>query len=250
MSLGEHLAELRARLIRIVAAVAVGALGGWFVYEPVLGFLLQPYCDLPNAYRLQNGECALVFTRVLEAFNLRVKVALVVGLFIAAPVLFHQLWRFITPGLTDRERRYTMPFVVLSQLMFALGAAFAFFVVPKGLAILLTLGGDRVAPLLSAGEYFTFIVTTVIAFGIIFEVPLVLVFLSAIGLVSSQQLRRFRAYAIVANFVVAALITPTVDAVTMLFMAGPMIILYEASILAARLIERSRRRAAEPLPQS
>lgn len=245
MTLAEHLAELRTRLIRIVVAVSLGAVVGWVLFEPVFDFLTQPYCDVPGAYR-PDGDCQLIVTRVLEAFSVRVRVALIIGLFIAAPVLFHQLWGFITPGLTRQERRYTLPFVVLGQMMFAAGAAFAYFVIPKGLGILLRLGGEQITTLLSAGEYFSFVLRTIVAFGLVFQVPLVIVFLSLVGLVTTAQLRRFRPYAVVANTAVAAVVTPTVDAVTMLFMAGPMILLYELAIVASWLIERARgRREAE-----
>ncbi|MBW3578086.1 MAG: twin-arginine translocase subunit TatC [Actinobacteria bacterium] len=244
LTLGEHLAELRTRLLRVVIAVAAGAVVGWFVYEPVLAFVKQPYCNLPSAYRDAQGDCSLVFLRVLEPFGVRAKIALIVGLFLTAPVLFHQVWRFVVPGLTERERRYTLPFVVLSQLMFTLGAAFAYVVIPRGLGFLIGLGGEQVTTLLSVAEYVSFILTTAVAFGLVFEVPLVLVFLAAVGIVSSTQLRRFRPYALVLNAVVAALVTPTADAVTMLFMVAPMAALYEGSILAAWLIERSRRRRA------
>ncbi len=249
MTLGEHLSELRTRLIRIIAAVLLGSVVGWVLFDPILGFLKQPYCDLPSAYR-QAGECALVVTRPLEGFAVRVKVSLVVGIVIAAPVLFHQVWRFVVPGLTDRERHYTFPFVALSQIMFLLGAGFAYMVIPKGLGIVIALGGEEITPLLTAAEYVSFIIMTVLAFGLIFEVPLAFVFLAAVGVLSSAQLRRFRPYAIVLNFFLAALITPTVDAVSMLFMALPMVVLYEASILAAWLIERSRRRRQEAAGQA
>lgn len=246
MTLREHLAELRTRLVRIVLAVLAGAAVGWFLYDPVLAFLKQPYCDLPTAFRPggPDSECTLVVTRPLEGFGVRVKISLVIGLFIAAPVLFHQVWKFVTPGLTEKERRYTLPFVVTSQAMFVLGAAFAFYVIPKGLQILLALGGEHVSALLTAQEYFSFILTTVVAFGIVFEVPLLIVFLAAIGLVSSPQLRRFRPYAIVGNFAVAAIVTPTVDPISMLFMAVPMVLLYEAAIVSTWMIERTRRRRA------
>lgn len=241
MPLSAHLAELRSRLIRIVLAVVLGAVVGWLAYAPIFDLMMRPYCALPADLRAIE-ECSLIATRVLEEFSVRIKVALVVGVFLSAPVLFHQLWRFITPGLTQRERRYTLPFVIGSIVMFLLGAAFAFYVIPRGLRILLEIGGGQIVTLLAAADYFSFILTTVLAFGVIFEVPLLLVFLSLLGIVSSAVLRRFRSYAIVANFLIAAVITPTTDPVTMLFMAGPMVILYEASILAARLIERSRRR--------
>ncbi len=242
MSLAEHLGELRVRLIRVFIAVGVAAIVGWVFFDPVLGFLTRPYCQVPAEFRALDESCGLIATRVLEEFSVRIKIALVVGLFLAAPVVFHQVWRFITPGLTSKERRYTLPFVIGSVVMFVAGGAFAFYVIPRGLRILLGIGGGQIVTLLSAGEYFSFIMTTIVAFGLIFEVPLLLVFLSLLGIVNSDQLRRFRSYAIVANFFIAALITPTTDPVTMLFMAGPMVVLYETSILAARLIERSRRR--------
>jgi sec-independent protein translocase protein TatC len=241
MTLAEHLAELRSRLVRIVLAVSLGAIVGWVLFEPAFHLLSQPYCDVPGAYR-PDGECQLIVTRVLEAFSVRVQMTLIIGLFIAAPVLFHQLWRFITPGLTQRERRYTLPFVLLGQLMFLAGAAFAFYIIPKGLGILLRLGGEQITTLLSAGEYFSFILRTIVAFGLVFQVPLIIVFLALVGLVDTGQLRRFRPYAVVGNCIIAAIVTPTVDAVTMLFMAGPMILLYEAAIVVTWLIERTRRR--------
>ncbi|MFN2556372.1 MAG: twin-arginine translocase subunit TatC [Nitriliruptorales bacterium] len=246
MTLREHLAELRTRLVRIVLAVLAGAAVGWFLYDPVLEFLKQPYCDLPTAFRPEGpgGDCTLVVTRPLEGFAVRVKISLVIGLFIAAPILFFQIWKFVTPGLTEKERRYTLPFVVTSQIVFLFGAAFAFYVIPKGLQILLALGGEHVSALLAAQEYFSFILTTVVAFGIVFEVPVLIVFLAAIGLVRSSQLRRFRPYAIVGNFAVAAIVTPTVDPVSMLFMAVPMVLLYEGAIVSTWLMERARRRRA------
>lgn len=240
MSLGEHLAELRTRLIRVAVAVALGAVLGWIVFEPVLDVITQPYCRLPAAYR-QEGECVLIVTRVVEAFSVRVRVSLVIGLFIAAPVLFHQVWRFITPGLTSTERRYTLPFVIGSVVMFGLGAAFAFLAVPQGLAVLLRMGGAQIATLISAAEYVSFLLTVVVVFGLVFELPLLVVFLGLLGAVDTEQLRRFRPYAIVIVCVVASIATPA-DIVTMLMLAVPMVVLYEVAIGAVWLIERTRRR--------
>lgn len=244
MTLGEHLTELRRRFLRVMLALVVASAVGWVLYEGILEFLIQPYCDIPSAFRQEEtGQCSLVATRALEPFSVQIKVALLFGAFVSGPVIFYQLWRFITPGLTSRERRLAAPFVILSQVLFACGIGFAYLVVPKGLRILLSFGGERIMPLLTAEAYLSFLLTTVLAFGIVFEIPLLLVFLSLIGVVNSGQLRRFRPYALVANVAVAAVVTPTTDAVTMLFMAGPLAVLYEASILAAWLIERRRRRA-------
>jgi sec-independent protein translocase protein TatC len=170
------------------------------------------------------------------------KTAVVVGLFVGGPVIFYQLWRFITPGLTRRERRLSLPFVLLSQLMFAVGLAFAYLVIPQGLRILLNMAGPRVETMLSADEYLSFFLTTSVAFGLVFELPLVLIFLAMVGVVTAGGLRRARPYAVVAILIAAAIITPTTDAVTLLLMAGPMWLFYELSILAAWFIERRRRR--------
>ena len=243
LTLVEHLAELRDRLFKALIALILGTVVGYALFPAVIDLLMQPYCEVPTALRTgADGECRLLAIGALEPFSVRIKTALVIGLFIGGPVIFYQLWRFITPGLTPRERRYALPFVVFSQIMFAAGLVFAFLVIPQGLRILLNFGGDAIAPALTANQYLSFYLTTSLAFGIVFELPLVLIFLALVGIVSSKGLRKFRPYALVLNTVVAAIVTPSTDAVTLLFMAGPMALFYEISILAAWLIERSRRR--------
>ena len=251
MTLGEHLRELRQRLLKAVIALTLGSIVGYVVFPHVLDVLIAPYCAALDTLGADvagdvtdPGECELIAFRPLEPFSVRIKTALVIGLFVGGPVIFYQLWRFITPGLTQRERRYALPFVLLSQVMFAIGIGFAYLVIPQGLRILLFLGGDRISPLLSANEYLSFFLTMSVAFGLVFELPLVLIFLAMVGVVKASMLRRARPYAVVIMVVAAAFITPTTDAVTLLFMAGPMLLFYELSILAAWLIERSRRRRA------
>ena len=243
MTLFEHLAELRNRLFRALLALAVGSVVGYAVFPWVLEVLISPYCDALAVLR-PGDDCNLIALRPLEPFSVRMKSAVVIGLFVGGPVIFYQLWRFITPGLTRRERRLALPFVVLSQVMFALGIGFAYLVIPQGLRILLGIAGPDIETMLSANEYLSFFLTTSVAFGLVFELPLVLVFLALVGVVTSARLREWRPYAVVIIVIVAAVITPTTDAVTLLLMAGPMVLFYEFSILAARLIERSRRRRA------
>jgi sec-independent protein translocase protein TatC len=248
MSLFEHLAELRTRLFRAALALTAGAVVGYVLFDPIMDQLIAPYCALPQAFRANaDGECGLLAFRVLEGFSVRIKTSLVVGLFLGGPVIFYQLWRFVTPGLTTRERRYALPFVLLSQLMFGIGIAFAYLIIPQGLGILLSLGGENIVPALSAQEYLSFVLTTAVAFGLVFEMPLVLVFLSLVGMVSAAGLRRARPYAVVAMALLAAVVTPTTDPVNLFFMAGPMILFYELSIISAWLIERSRRRRQDAL---
>jgi sec-independent protein translocase protein TatC len=241
MTLLEHLRELRTRLVRAVLALGLGTAVGFAVFEPVLAVLIDPFCAAQEVLD-PGASCNLVALRPLEPFSSRMKTSVVIGLFIGGPVIFYQLWRFITPGLTRRERRLSLPFVVLSQMMFGLGLAFAYFVIPQGLRVLLGLAGPQVDTFLSLDEYLSFFLTTSVAFGLVFEMPLVLVFLAMVGVVSAAGMRQARPYAIVAIVVVAAVVTPTTDAVTLLLMAGPMIFFYEFSILAAVVIERRRRR--------
>lgn len=245
MSLLEHLTELRTRLFRAVLALVVGSIIGYVLYGHVFAFLIGPYCDLPQVLRDSvTGDCRVLALRPLEPFSVRIKVSVVVGLFIGGPVIFYQLWRFVAPGLTGREKRYAIPFVFGSQVLFGAGLVFGFVIIPKGLAVLLSMGGPSIAPALAASEYLSFVLTTAVAFGLTFELPLVLVFLSLVGAVTASGLRRFRPYAVVLNAVAAALITPTTDPFTMLALMVPMLLFYESSILAAWLIERRRRRRA------
>lgn len=245
MTLVEHLRELRNRVLKVVVAVAAGTVAGFLLFEPLLDLLLTPYCDVPASFRPGSGdECSLVAVRPLEPLSLRLKLSVLFGVFVAGPWLFFQVWRFIAPGLTRREKRLSAPFVIASQLMFAAGIAFSAFVIPRGLEILLGFAGDRVAPLLSADTYLDFLLATAAAFGLVFELPVLLVFLSLLGIVKARGLRRFRPHALVLNVVVAAIITPTTDAITLFFMAGPMALFYELSILGAWLIERRRSRVS------
>lgn len=238
MPLAEHLRELRNRAVRTAAMVAAGSIAGYALFPWLLELLLAPYCVVVE----RAGDCGLVVLGTLDPFVVRLRTAAVVGLVLGAPVALHQAWRFVRPGLERRERRYVLPFVILSPLMFVAGLAFAAWVVPRGLSILLELGGDAIEPLLGAREYLAFLLAMGLAFGVVFELPLLLAVLALTGVVTAEGMRRFRRYAIVINVVVAALITPTGDAVTLLLVAGPMLVFYELAIVFALLVERSRRR--------
>jgi sec-independent protein translocase protein TatC len=238
MPLSAHLREFRTRFVRAAIAVGIGTAIGYAIFPTSVDLLLQPYC---RAIEATDG-CDLIVLGPLDPFLVRVRAAVVAGIVVGGPVLLYQLWRFITPGLTPQERRRALPFVLLSQVMFAAGIVFAAYAIPRGLGILLALGGDSIRPLLGAREYLSFLLTMGIAFGIVFELPLVLVFLALSGVITADGMRRFRRYAIVGNVVVAAIITPTVDAVSLMLVAGPMMLFYELAIVIAWGIERSRRR--------
>lgn len=239
MSLFEHLRELRTRLFRAVVALAVGTAVGYGVFPYLLDGLIAPYCTV----LLEGGDdaCSLIALRPLEPFSVRIRTSLVVGLFVGGPVIFYQLWRFVTPGLTARERRFTWPFVLGSQVMFGLGIGFAYLVIPQALGVLLSLGGPQIVPLLSATEYLNFFLAMCVALGLVFELPLVLISLVLVGVLDAGGLRRARPYAVVAMVTAAAVITPTTDAVTLLLVAGPMWFFYELSLGVAWIIDRRRR---------
>lgn len=241
MTLVEHLEELRRRLFIAIGAVAVGSIVGWFLYGPVLHVLRKPYCDtlsnMPKANRPPTG-CRFVFTGVLEPTLIKLKVVVFTGLFIALPIVLWQLWAFITPGLRKTERRWAIPFVLSSVLLFALGAVIAYVMLPKGLGFLLGFAGQGFVPLVTGDRFLGFVMLLAVAFGISFEFPIVLIFLCGVGVISSDKLRQWRAGAIVFIAVFAAVITPSTDPYTMLAMMIPMVLFYEGAIIVARLINK------------
>jgi sec-independent protein translocase protein TatC len=243
MSVVEHLGELRRRLIISIAAVAVGAAGGWLLYGRVFSLLSDPYCSFMQSHpQLANNPqnpCALFFTTVTEPLFIKLKVAAFIGLVLALPVVLYQVWRFVTPGLMPNERRYAVPFVLVSLFLFALGAVFAYLLLPRGLTFLLGFAGTtRVSTVISIGRYVSFVTLVILAFGVAFEFPVVLTSLALTRVITTRQLRRARGYALLLVGVFAAVITPTGDAFTMLALMVPLIIFYELSIVIARLFGR------------
>jgi sec-independent protein translocase protein TatC len=241
MTLVEHLQELRFRLIVALAAVAAGAVIGWFLFDPVMDLLVDPYCDywetVPPGSR-PTEDCGLFFFGVLESAVAKLKVVGFLGLFLALPVVLYQIWRFVVPGLTSRERRMAIPFVLTSVFLFALGAAFAYWTLPKALTFLLGFAGDQFAPLLTADKYLSFVMLVALSFGLAFEFPIALLFLTLAGVLSTRQLRDWRRGAILLIAVFAAVITPSSDPYTMLAMTIPMVIFYEGAIIVGRLMKR------------
>lgn len=243
MTVVEHLVELRTRLVIAIGAIGLGSVGGWFLFGPVTRLLEKPYCAFMNAHpnlAADPGDpCKLVFQGVAEPFLLKLKVTVFLGLAIALPIVLYELWRFITPGLTQRERRYGLPFVFCSVVLFALGGWFALFTLPKGLNFLLGFAGsERVLLLLTFPRYLSFVMLMILAFGASFEFPLVLISLTLVGILSSRKLRDVRRYAILGIAVFAAVITPSQDWFTMTAMMVPLILFYELAILVARLLRK------------
>ncbi len=231
----DHLEELRRRLIICFIAVAVGFLAAYGFAEEIFQILMKPLIQvLP--FENSSQKPSLIFTGIAEGFLTYLKVALLAGLFLAAPVIFYELWKFVAPGLYRHEKRYVFPFVLLSTIFFVGGALFGYFVVfPVGFQFFIgTFTTEFIKPLPSIREYLSFSTKLLLAFGIVFELPLLIFFLSRIGVVDAAGLSRQRKYAILIIFIVAATITPP-DIISQLMMAGPLVVLYEIGIIVARL---------------
>jgi len=242
MSLVEHLTELRSRMVKSVLAIAVATIVAYVFWEPIFSFLKEPYCALP-ADRRFNGEngCDLAALGVLDQFLVRMKVALMVGIIGSAPVWLYQLWAFITPGLHPKERRWAVPFVTASLALFGAGAAFSYVTLDKGLGFLLGIGGEGVISVLTVDKYLSFVTLMLLAFGVSFEFPVLMIFLNIIGVTPTARLRQWRRSMFFALSVFAAVITPSQDPFTFLAMWIPMCLFYEVSILFGRVRDRTRR---------
>jgi sec-independent protein translocase protein TatC len=239
MTLAEHLQELRRRLWVFLAGAAIASIAAWFMYNPLIHFMASPYRDFllhHPAKDVSSGN--LVTSGPLEGFTTRLTITAYVGLVLSAPLGLWELWHFVVPGLRGREKRYVGSFMVAAVALFALGVATAVLVFPKGIAWLIGVSGQGVAPLYSPSKYFGLYAFCCVVFGVAFTYPVVLVFLELVGVVSSARLRKWRRYAIVAIIAVAAFITPTSDPFSFLAMAVPLLVFYEASIAIGRLLKR------------
>ena len=233
MTVVEHLSELRYRLMVCIAAVAVGAIFCFIFASPIIGGFLDFYRNATDGKRN-----AFIFTGPIDAFATRIKVATYGGIVLASPVWLYQLWRFITPGLNPKEKRYAIPFLIASVTLFLLGGVVALLTLEPALNFLLGAGGDNLKPLLTADKFLSLVSLMIVAFGIAFEFPVVLMFLLIARIVNTQQLRSFRRWAIVLIFAFAAIITPSQDPYSLFLMAIPLVIFYEACIVIGRIMKR------------
>jgi len=234
MTVVEHLTELRKRImISLVAVMGTASLVYWFAPD-IIRWLLHYYQDAAPKGTANH----FVFTGPLDAFVTRLKIATYGGIVLAVPVWMWQLWRFITPGLHKHEKRYAVPFVLASVVLFAVGVVVALLTLPAALGWLLGVGGQEVKPLLTADKYISLVSLMMVAFGISFEFPVVLVFLLIARVLKTAQLIRWRRWAIVLIVTFAAVITPSQDPYSLFFMAIPMYLFYEASIVVGKVLKR------------
>ena len=250
MTLIAHLRELRNRIALALLFILLGTAVCFWWYDHGLGtFIRAPYCSIPSADRAldtgsSTGDCRLLVTDVFGGALIRLKIAFIAGVVVSAPFWLYQVWGFISPGLKRNERRYGLAFVSASSILFAMGAVLAYVSLKAGLTLLLGLAGDNVAVALTAQDYIGFVISILLAFGVSFELPLVAVVLNLVGVLSHAALARARRWIYFLTIVFAAFITPTQDPFTMLLMAVPMCVLFEAAIQVARLVDRRRARRA------
>ena len=240
VSLGSHLTELRRRLTYAALSVLVTTLVAFVFHEQVLILLMEPaqqFVDIPNGKP--------IYTELTEFISVAAKTSLLVGLFVSLPFVLYQVVMFVAPGLNPKERKYLYLLMPASLLAFVVGAAFGYRVLfPPMVNFLLNFGSDVATPMISIRSYVNLMLTLLFWMGIIFEIPVVIFFLAKIGLVSPEALARNRRYAIVAAFILGAVITPTFDPINQALVAGPIIVLYEVSVWLAKLAARGRRRSA------
>ena len=244
MSLVQHLFELRNRLAKSLIAITIAGIVVFWQWQPVLDFLRQPFCHT----KIGRNHCELIAIGIFDQFKVRVRVGFIGGILVASPVWLYQIGAFITPALHRKERRYAGSFLAGSLTFFAIGATLAYLTVDRGLDFLFGVGGTSVGQIVTLQDYLSFVTLCLVAFGIAFEFPVVIMFLHFVGVLSSARMRAMRRGMIMALFVGSAFLTPSQDPITFLAMAVPLCLLYEVCILVARVRER-RRRKRSGLPE-
>jgi sec-independent protein translocase protein TatC len=230
----EHLEELRHRLVIVVIAVGLGFAASYGFSEHILRFLQRPI------------SIKLIFISPTEAFTVNLKAAFYAGLFLTTPLILFQVWKFVVPGLYEHERKYSFPFLIVSTLLFVVGASFAYLVMlPLVLRFLLAQGGDLWKPNITLSNYLSFCMKLILAAGLIFEFPVLMYFLTKVGVVTPAFLVKNRKYAILAAFVIAAVLTPG-DALSLFLLAIPLYLLFEASLIVAKRVTAAKSPVDEP----
>lgn len=241
MSLIDHLRELRSRLFKAVLGVVLFSIAAAFFYNQIFEFVTAPFKTVVADLAAREGlEAELTLTSVSGPLTLALKVSLVTGIVLSSPIWLYQLWAFILPGLHARERRLTLLFVGVAGPLFMTGVAVGYYVLPKGLSILLDFTPADVSNLVELGGYLNFILRMLLVFGVAFEIPVFVILLNLAGVVSGRQLGDHRPWLIIGTFVFAAVATPSTDPVSMLFLALPMTLLFFISEVIARILDRRR----------
>lgn len=235
MPFTDHLQELRTRLMRVLVVVGIGCALCWYFKEQLFQIITRPLFQvLP-----QNSH--MIYTGLPEAFFNYMKISFFASLFLTSPYILYQLWKFVSPGLYKSEKKYVIPFLISSTILFIGGILFGYYLaLPPAFEFFIEFSSDFLKPMVSLREYLSFSLQLLLAFGISFELPVILFFLAKIGVVSSKTLAKHRRYAILVIFIAAAILTPSPDAFSQIIMAIPLMGLYEIGIFVAKFAEKKR----------
>ncbi len=235
MPFTSHLDELRKRLVRILIAVGIGFGACWFVREWLFQIITAPLV------RVLPQNSYMIYTSLPEAFFNYMKISFYASLFLTSPFTLYQLWKFVSPGLYQKEKKYVAPFVISSTILFVGGVLFGYYLaLPPAYSFFVEFSSDFLKPMFSLKEYLSLSLKLLLVFGLSFELPVFIFFMAKIGIVSSKTLAKQRRYAILIIFIAAAVLTPSPDAITQIIMAIPLMILYEFSIFIAKFAEKKR----------
>jgi sec-independent protein translocase protein TatC len=247
MPLMAHLGELRTRLVKSSLAILAGGVVGFVFYQQIFTLLQLPIEPIIEQARREGREVELTFTDITGAFTFQIRVALYAGVVLAAPVWLYQLWSFVVPGLERRERRYSYLFMATAVPLFAAGLFLAFLLLPTALELLIGFTPQEVSNLVRVDTYLQFVLRLLLVFGVAFELPVFLVMLNLIGVLSSAKLRSSWRMIMFGIFIFAAVASPTADALSMMFLAVPMLLLFGLSVLITSAVDRRRAaRSEEP----
>lgn len=238
----DHLEELRRRLVYCIAAEAVGFFASWGFRERIYGVMQRPIMEALRSHHMSEK---LVYLNPVDPFNLYLKIAALAGLFLTSPFVLYQVWMFISPGLYRNEKRYVMPFMASTIALFSLGGYFGYRVVyPRALEFLIGFG-SQFQPMITISEYTSLFLSLVLGMGLIFEMPILIFFLALMGIITAGFMWKNFRYAILVIFIVAAIVTPTPDILSMCIFAAPMVALYAISIGIAWMVHPKQRRARQ-----
>jgi len=234
-----HLEELRRRLVVCAIAIGIGFAISYFFSKQLFSIFVLPLTKVLPA------DSSLIFTSLPEMFIAYIKVALIAGIILATPVIFYELWMFLAPALYQRERRYLVPFVLSSSILFVAGSLFGYLIVfPYGFQFFISFATEDIKALPSVKQYFSFAIRLLLAFGMVFEMPVVVFFMTKIGVINPESMKKFRKFALLGAFILSAILTPP-DVATQLMMALPIIILYEVSIIISKGARRKKKEGSQ-----
>jgi sec-independent protein translocase protein TatC len=240
MALADHLRELRARLLLVTLVLTIGIVVAWFFYDQLFGLLLDPYEDARARLADKGVRSEPVVTGVATSLMLRLKISALGAVVATSPFWLYQIWGFIVPGLHPHEKRWTQAFALVAGPLFVAGVAVAYYVLPKGMEVLIGFTPGNLTSLVDFGDYFRFLTRMMLVFGIAFEIPLFVVMLNLAGVVSGRTLGAYRPWIVLGTFIFAAVATPSTDPFSMIMLAIPMTALFLMSEAIARVVDRRR----------